>query len=117
MLKSAPVAIAGIGCLCAAGLSLPECMTSMYTGLRKPATPSRFSFEQAYTFPVFEITDKFFPVERINNTQVLRTAKLALTATLEAIANAGLTVQQLRDINTGTCIGTNVGSAMNNEAF
>jgi len=117
MKASRPVAIAGIGCLCAAGLSLPECMNTLYAGLRKPALPTRFTFDQTYTFPVFEIPDTGFLPQRVKDTRALRTAQLALTAALEALDDAGLTDVQLKNINVGVCIGTNVGSAMNNEAF
>ena len=117
MIAARPVAIAGIGCLCAAGLSLTECMTSFYAGRRHPAPPTRFSFEQNFSFPVFEITDDFFPADRLNTIRRMRTAKLALTATLEALDDAGLSAELLKNANTGVCIGTNVGSAMNNEAF
>jgi 3-oxoacyl-[acyl-carrier-protein] synthase-1/3-oxoacyl-[acyl-carrier-protein] synthase II len=117
MIAARPVAIAGIGCLCAAGLSLADSMTSLYAGRRHPKTPTRFSFEQNYSFPVFEITADFFPADRLRNTHRMRTAKLALTATLEALGDAGLSAEQLRNANIGVCIGTNVGSAMNNEAF
>ena len=106
MIAARPVAIAGIGCLCAAGLSLDECMTSLYAGRRHPAPPTRFSFEQNYSFPVFEITADFVPGDRLRNIRRMRTAKLALTATLAALGDAGLTEEQLRNANTGVCIGT-----------
>jgi len=48
---------------------------------------------------------------------VLRTCQLALTAALEAIENAGLDREFLKKMRVGVCIGTNVGSCVNNEAF
>lgn len=116
-MKMPPVAIAGIGCLCGAGLTLKQCMTSMYAGIRQPALPTRFSLDHTCTFPVFEVTDDFFPAEKIRNRNVLRTCKLALTATLEALGNARLEPEMLQNLNTGVCIGTNVGCSMNNDAL
>jgi 3-oxoacyl-[acyl-carrier-protein] synthase-1/3-oxoacyl-[acyl-carrier-protein] synthase II len=92
-------------------------MISLYAGKRQPAPPTRFPFKHKFSFPVFEIDKDFFPADRINNAGVLRTSRLALTATLEALDDAGLTLDNLRQSNTGVCIGTNVGSSMNNEAF
>jgi len=62
-----PVAIAGIGCLCAAGLTLRQCMDSLYAGKRQPAAPTRFPFKHKLSFPVFEIEQDFFPEDRISN--------------------------------------------------
>ncbi len=117
MKAARPVAIAGIGCLSAAGLSLSECMASLYAGRREPATPTRFAFERNHPFPVFEITKDFFPADRLGNIRRMRTAELALTAALEALDDAGPMAEILKNANTGVCIGTNVGSAMNNESF
>ncbi|MBW1819222.1 MAG: beta-ketoacyl-[acyl-carrier-protein] synthase family protein [Deltaproteobacteria bacterium] len=116
-MKMRPVAITGIGCLCAAGLTLRQCMDSLYAGKRQPAAPTRFPFKHKLSFPVFEIEQDFFPEDRISNGKLLRTSKLALTATLGALDDAGLTIENLRQLKTGVCIGTNVGSSMNNEAF
>ena len=48
---------------------------------------------------------------------MLRTCQLAVTAALEAIVNAGLDREFLKKKRVGVCIGTNVGSCVNNEAF
>ena len=47
----------------------------------------------------------------------MRTCRLALTAALEAVDNAGIDREFLRKRRVGVCIGTNVGSCVNNEAF
>ena len=67
-----PVAIAGIGCICSAGLTLEESMRFLYKGERHPAPPANFSVNYPFVFPVFEILDDFFPADKINKTNVLR---------------------------------------------
>ena len=112
-----PVAIAGIGCICSAGLTLKDSMKSLYRGERRPAPPACFSTQSPFSFPVFEIREEFFPAREIKEKNVLRTCQLAVTAALEAIENAGLDREFLKKKRVGVCIGTNVGSCVNNEAF
>ena len=82
-----PVAIAGIGCICSAGLVLEDCMDFLYKGKRSPAPP--INFPTKLTFPVFEVLEDFFQSSLFKEKNVLRTCKLALTAKLEAISDAG----------------------------
>jgi 3-oxoacyl-[acyl-carrier-protein] synthase-1/3-oxoacyl-[acyl-carrier-protein] synthase II len=117
MTHNAPVAIVGMGCICSAGLTLEECMQTLYRGERHPAPPTCFAFDYPFSFPVFEIRKDFFPAAEFQNTTRLRTSRLALAATLQACADAGLSRDALQKTPSGVCIGTNVGSAMNNEAF
>ena len=110
-----PVAIAGIGCICSAGLVLKECMDFLYKGKRNPAPPVNFPTE--ISLPVFEVLQDFFPAAQFKEKNILRTCKLALTATLEAISDAGLDRKLLQAKRVGACIGTNVGSSMYDETF
>ena len=112
-----PVAIAGIGCICSAGLTLKDSMKSLYRGERCPAPPAAFSAHPPFAFPVFEIREDFFPTRKIKEKNVMRTCRLALTAALEAMEGAGLDREFLEKKRVGVCIGTNVGSCVNNEAF
>lgn len=112
-----PVAIAGIGCICSAGLTLKNSMKSLYRGERRPAPPTCFSTPPPFAFPVFEIREDSFPSRKIKEKNVLRTCQLAVTAALEAIENGGLDREFLKKKRMGVCIGTNVGSCVNNEAF
>ena len=111
----APVAIAGIGCICSAGLVLNECMEFLYKGKRNPAPP--VNFPTKLTFPVFEVLENFFQSSLFEEKNVLRTCKLALTATLEAISDAGFDRKTLETKRVGACIGTNVGCSMHDESF
>ena len=106
-----PVAITGLGCICAAGTSVDACMTSLYSGERAPAPSERFTSDHPTRFPVFEVREFTEPKE------LLRTSALGLHAAREAIADAGLDLDTLRSLRVGVCVGTTVGSAMNNEQF
>jgi len=110
-----PVAIAGIGCICSAGLVLRECMDFLYKGKRNPAPPVNFSTK--LNFPVFEVIEDFFQPDLFEEKKILRTCKLALTATLEAIRDAGFDRRILETKRVGACIGTNVGCSMHDESF
>ena len=117
MKPAAPVPIVGIGCICSAGRSLAECMRALYRGQRRPAPPTRFSKAGPCSFPVFEVREDFFAPDRWKTREVLRTSQLALTATLQAVEDAGLDPKELLGRQVGVCLGTNVGSSMNNESF
>ncbi len=117
MKPAAPVPIAGIGCICSAGTSLANSMRSLYRGERHPAPPTQFSIPGNLNFPVFEVREDFFTPQRWRNKNVLRTSRLALTAAAEAVHDAGLAPEELQHHRIGACLGTNVGSSMNNESF
>ena len=112
-----PVAIAGIGCICSAGLTLKDSMKSLYRGDRRPAPPVCFPSSHPYAFPVFEIREDFSASLNWQEKDVFRTCRLAVKAALEAIDNAGLDREFLKKKRVGVCIGTNVGCCVNNEAF
>lgn len=106
-----PVAITGLGCICAAGADLDECMAALYGGRRTPSPPSRFASSHPTRYPVFEVPGFKEPPE------LLRTSALGLHAAREAIADSGLDLAALQGVRVGVCVGTTVGSAMNNEQF
>ena len=64
----APVAVAGMGCICAPGPTLEQCMAALFTGQRRPAPPTRFPIPEGFTFPVFEIPDHYLPARQSNLT-------------------------------------------------
>ncbi|MCF8079908.1 MAG: beta-ketoacyl-[acyl-carrier-protein] synthase family protein [Desulfobacterales bacterium] len=114
----APVAITGMGCLCAAGLTVEACMDFLFRGERFPARPSRFSTDPGAGFPVFEVKSGFWSAERFRFSPRCRTVRLALTAAHEALAQAGLERDLLKKKRVGVCIGSNVaGSVSNPELF
>lgn len=112
MTRHAPVAVTGAGCLCAAGATLPACLTALFAGERAPRPPQRFASGHPVVYPVFETTAAL-----PGDGTLSRTARLALAAAAEALADAGRTPAELAGLRVGVCVGTTVGSAMNNEAF
>jgi 3-oxoacyl-[acyl-carrier-protein] synthase II len=117
MKPSAPVAITGIGCLSAAGMSLEQNVASLFASKRHAAPPVRFSADHPVAYPVFEmIEDPNLPI-KLKNEDISRTARLGLAAAMEALEDAGLSRVDLAGLRVGVCMGTTVGSAMNNEGF
>src|SRR5659263_659061 len=80
----APIAITGMGCICAAGRNLPDSMEALLRGKRNPAPPVRFASNHPVRYPVFEVADFEEPAE------LLRTSAFGLHAAREAVADAGL---------------------------
>lgn len=106
-----PVAIAGMGCICAAGRNLPDSMEALLRGERSPAPPVRFASNHPVRYPVFEVGDFEEPPG------LLRTSAFALHAAREAIADAGLDRKTLGTLRVGVCVGTTVGAVMSEETF
>lgn len=113
-----PVSITGVGALCAAGPRFPACMEALFEGARAPAPPVRFTRDHPVRHPVFELVPDP-PLVRTGRGRrdLSRTSLLALTAAAEALDDASLGRAELRGLRVGVCLGTTVGSAMNNEAF
>ncbi len=112
MMRHLPVAVTGLGCLCAAGATLPDCMATLFAGRRQPKAPTLFTTGHAVTYPVFEA-----PLAEPESAELLRTSRLALVAAAEALADAGWTADALRGRRVGVCLGTTVGSTTSDEGF
>jgi len=107
----APIAITGMGCICAAGRNLPDSMKALLRGERHPAPPVRFASDHPVRYPVFEAVDFEEPPE------LLRTSAFALHAAREAVADAGLDRKTLGALRVGVCVGTTVGTVLSDETF
>ena len=68
-------------------------------------------------YPVFQLASEDAPPGYYEGYECERCGRLAVTAAREALVHAGLTDELLATRRVGVCIGTTVGSAMNNEAF
>ena len=106
-----PVAITGLGCICAAGRDLPSSVASMFDVLPQPKPPVRFTSDHPTAYPVFEVGD----VEETEDG--LRTSALGVHAAREALADAGLDRDALRGLTVGVCVGTTVGCVLSEERF
>ncbi|MEZ4601644.1 MAG: beta-ketoacyl-[acyl-carrier-protein] synthase family protein [Syntrophotaleaceae bacterium] len=112
-----PIAVTGAGCLCAAGPDLDACVASLFAGRRAPQPPRLFSTGHPVRYPVFEVPEEFFPVAVPADPELLRTARLAIAVSAEALSDAGWEAAGLKDLRVGVIIGTTVGSALNSEEF
>ncbi len=94
-------------------------MNTLFGEYKNPAPPTRFSSVDNVSYPVFEVSGDLMEPAPRGITDITRTARLALFAAREALSNAGLDqeLESLRSRRVGVCIGTTVGTAMNNEAF
>lgn len=107
------VPITGLGCLCAAGGGVRELTETLFAGQRRVA----WRYVNGSRYPVFQLDCGSVPSGYHEGPECERCGRLAVAATREALAEAGLAGQRLRERKVGVCIGTTVGSAMNNEAF
>jgi 3-oxoacyl-[acyl-carrier-protein] synthase-1/3-oxoacyl-[acyl-carrier-protein] synthase II len=96
-------------------MSLEQAFASMLNSDRNPQPPKAFHSSHVESYPVFEILS---PLPTPNSGgELLRTTRLALSAVMEALADAGLSGEELAQLRVGVCVGTTVGCAMNNEEF
>jgi len=114
MKQQQPVSVSGVGCICAAGRNLPDCMKALFSQAPTPAPPRSLPGAQ---HPVFEVPDRFLPTADSPNLFMVRAVRLALTATNEALTDAGLPPAALGEKRVGVVIGTNVGSGVSNRAL
>jgi 3-oxoacyl-[acyl-carrier-protein] synthase-1/3-oxoacyl-[acyl-carrier-protein] synthase II len=112
-----PVNVAGMGCITAAGRSVAENIARLDQGTRAPLPPSRFFLETAH--PVFASPLPDAEAAALSPLPAAslpggcsRTVSLAMHAALEAIADAGLAVQELQGLTVGVCLGTSVGASL-----
>ena len=76
----APIAITGVGCICAAGETLPACMDSLFHGVRTPPPPQGFTHTHPVDYPVFEVPQDVGRANEDGGPPLLRTNELALAA-------------------------------------
>ncbi|MFO7709000.1 MAG: beta-ketoacyl-[acyl-carrier-protein] synthase family protein [Desulfobacterales bacterium] len=115
MNRQRPISVSGIGCICAAGKSLPDCVEAIFSD-RAPAPAPPRALPGAL-HPVFEVPDRFLPALDSPNPAMVRAVRLALAAANEALMDAGLDPEALRHKRVGVVIGTNVGSGVSNRAI
>jgi len=107
-------AITGFGCICAAGRSLDEVMTSLYSGKRNPAPPKNVTAGLEKLPPVFEVAGDLGEISGPKG--VTRTNRLLQIALEEALKKADLNREQLAGKRAGVIIGTTVGCTMVQES-
>ena len=108
-----PVAITGMGCVCAAGPDLDGCLQALDAGHRSPAPPSRVPGGGLSGCPVFEVPGEHLECGRLKDPDTSNTVRLALRAAREALRHAGLPETELAGVRVGVCVGTSVGASLN----
>jgi len=107
------IPITGLGCLCAAGGTVPEVTKTLFAGQRKV----QYRSVGDHRYPVFQLAPEDAPSGYLEGLECERCGRLAVAAAREALTHAGLMEEALEERTVGVCIGTTVGSAMNNEVF
>ena len=103
-----PVAIVGVGCICALGADYPGCFETLFTGRRRVGLPSRFPPHCETIQPVFEVPDGFLQRGRVSSA-LSRTCRMALIATREALDHGQIENHTLAEKRVGVCLGSNIG--------
>lgn len=114
-MNSQSVGIVGMGCICAAGDSIEEIISSLYCGKRNPAAPRAFTADLPEYPPVFEVYSDLTRFKVHENHS--RTTLLVLAAIHEALIHAELNQSVLKNLRIGVALGTTVGCTLNSESF
>ena len=109
------VAITGLGCICSAGETVTEVMSTLYSGIRNPSPPARIKTGLDKSPPVFEVASNLDEINPGNDES--RTTLLLLKALNEALDHAGLNEDYLNSVRVGVAMGTTVGCTLNRESF
>lgn len=115
--RFSPIIVSGVGGICAAGANVPEIMRSIYSGLRTPLASEYVRADYPEQYPVFELHSSAAPDGYYEGSESERCGLLAIVAACEAVKNARLDLDSLKEYRVGVCIGTTVGSTMNDEQF
>lgn len=108
-----PIPVTGIGCICAPGRNLADCMQGLYAGSPSPAPPHSLPGAQ---HPVFQVPDRFLPPLDADGPTV-RAVRLARAAVDQALLESGWSPAGLRGLRVGVVVGTNVASGVSNRAL
>lgn len=115
--KKINVLVTGTGCVSSLGATVDTCIANMFEGKRNPKIPTRFSTGHLIEHPVFPIHEDFLLSSVSVNKDLALTAQFGLTAVSQALADAAFTADDLKNLRVGVCMGTTVGSALNNDQF
>lgn len=108
-MKSAGVAIAGAGCLCACGKTVQSCFDGALTGIAQFALPTgRVKSTYAQAYPVFLVADE---IVRTCPPQQTLSLHFFLTAAREALAQSNLPLTYLQRKRVGVIVGCSVDAS------
>lgn len=107
-MKAAPVAVTGMGCVCAAGQGVDNVFAALRAGNTEPGPALRLG-ATALPLPFFGVDEALFPHGRRHSAE--DTLCLALHAAREAMAQACLTNAPAA-LRIGVVVGTTAGTAL-----
>jgi 3-oxoacyl-[acyl-carrier-protein] synthase-1/3-oxoacyl-[acyl-carrier-protein] synthase II len=119
-----PIAVTGCGCVSAAGKNGVAAMQTIRAGLAPNTFLSDHFFSAPFAAPCF--LAEALPLENFSllngidtdyARRLNRTTLLALTAIEEALIQAGITTETLREKRVGIALGTTVGCTFHNEEY
>ncbi len=127
MMAPPAIAVTGMGCISAAGATLAAYEQTVAGTPPGCAPVPKWLFDTAFTFPVFMARkDPLSPRARqilaanglgLTEDTVHRTVLLALEAAVQALDQAGLQPEGIRDKRVGFSLGTTVGCGFNAESY
>ncbi|WP_321491755.1 beta-ketoacyl-[acyl-carrier-protein] synthase family protein [uncultured Desulfobacter sp.] len=112
-----PIAVTGMGAVCALGKNLAQCMDAMFNAPVDPAPPSAFTTDHPVHYPVFNLPENLHLTLEQQDRDLSLTARMAISAARQALEDAGMSARDLKDKRVGVCMGTTVGSSLNNDPF
>ena len=110
------IVITGMGCVCAAGGTLPDTLDALFAGRRRHGTRD----VKGVSYPIFGIADEDAPARYYEVPECQRCGRLATHAAVEAFGQSGYgdkTGGVLQACRVGVCVGTTIGNTMSNEEF
>ncbi|SDN97960.1 3-oxoacyl-[acyl-carrier-protein] synthase II [Desulfonauticus submarinus] len=108
-----PAQVTGMGCICSLGISTKECEHNLFKSQAPlPKPPQRYSVFYTSKHPVFEVSSKFHSLIASEYANLNLSAQFMLSATTQAIEDAGYTLKDLQNKNVGICIGTTTGASL-----
>lgn len=112
--------VTGMGTVSSLGLNLRSSMDYMFNAPPVPSPPKGFSTDHAVAYPVFSLPglpdSPDFGLNK-GERELSLTAQMAIVAARDALVDAGLNQEGLKGKIVGVCMGTTVGSALNNDPF
>ncbi|MBF0201747.1 MAG: beta-ketoacyl-[acyl-carrier-protein] synthase family protein [Desulfamplus sp.] len=107
----------GVGCVSAAGKDVDTGIETMFSGIRNPGAPTRFTTDHLRPLPVFEVNEATLPPGNADTGHLTLTARFGLGTALQALSDAGIHPASLGGRNVGVIMGTTVGCMLNNDGF
>lgn len=111
------VFITGTGCITGSGSTSQSTLAAMYEGTADPSPFVRHKMDWGKEALVFAVDDALLKNASRQTKQYGLTARLALTATFQALEDAGISPADLKGKRVGVAMGTTVGCSMNHIDF